>query len=135
MRPGSTQQKERRWELAPISLSFYCVLCGESRTTAGARSVPVVAARSGWREAKKKEPYGFTLTNTHQKSNFPTNFFIAKFVIEQNKMYVKNASRAVKDGMITPDKQNPDPKNPIIAAVIRNIGHSGQLSSGVRIEH
>lgn len=45
-----------------------------------------------------------------------TSSFIAKFVIEQGKMYVENASRASKDGLITPDNLEPNPKNPIIAA-------------------
>ena len=61
-----------------------------------------------------------------------TSSFIAKFVIEQDKMYVENASRASKDGLITPDNLEPNPKNPIIAAFFRNIGHSDQLGSGVR---
>ena len=53
-------------------------------------------------------------------------------MIEQGKMYVENASRASKDGLITPDNLEPNPKNPIIAAFFRNIGHSDQLGSGVR---
>ena len=61
-----------------------------------------------------------------------TSSFIARFVIEQGKMYVENASRASKDGLITPDNLEPNPKNPIIAAFFRNIGHSDQLGSGVR---
>lgn len=61
-----------------------------------------------------------------------TSSFIAKFVIEKDKMYVENASRASKDGLITPDNLEPNPKNPIIAAFFRNIGHSDQLGSGVR---
>ena len=47
-------------------------------------------------------------------------------------MYVENASRASRDGLITPDNMEPNPKNPIIAAFFRNIGHSDQLGSGVR---
>lgn len=61
-----------------------------------------------------------------------TSSFIAKFVIEKDKMYVENASRASKDGLITPDNLEPNPKNPVIAAFFRNIGHSDQLGSGVR---
>lgn len=61
-----------------------------------------------------------------------TSSFIAKFVIEKDKMYVENASRAAKDGVITPDNMEPNPKNPIIAAFFRNIGYSDQLGSGVR---
>ena len=47
-------------------------------------------------------------------------------------MYVENANRASKDGLITPDNLEPNPKNPIIASFFRNIGHSDQLGSGVR---
>ena len=61
-----------------------------------------------------------------------TSSYIAKFVIEKNQMYVENASRALKDGVITPENMEPNPKNPIIAAFFRNIGHSDQLGSGVR---
>ena len=61
-----------------------------------------------------------------------TSSFIAKFVIQKDRMYVENASRALKDGMITPDNLEPNPKNPIIAAFFRNIGYSDQLGSGVR---
>ena len=61
-----------------------------------------------------------------------TSSYIAKFVIEKDKMYVENASRALTGGMITPDNLEPNPKNPIIAAFFRNIGYSDQLGSGVR---
>ena len=61
-----------------------------------------------------------------------TSSFIAKFVIEKDRMYVENANRASKDGLITPDNLEPNPKNPIIAAFFRNIGYSDQLGSGVR---
>lgn len=61
-----------------------------------------------------------------------TSSFIAKFVIEKDRMYVENASRALKDGVITPDNLEPNPKNPVIAAFFRNIGYSDQLGSGVR---
>lgn len=47
-----------------------------------------------------------------------TSSFIAKFVIEKDRMYVENASRASKDGLITPDNLEPNPKNPIIAAFL-----------------
>lgn len=47
-------------------------------------------------------------------------------------MYVENANRALKEGLITVDNQEPNPKNPIIAAFFRNIGYADQLGSGVR---
>lgn len=61
-----------------------------------------------------------------------TSSYTAKFVIEKTQMYVENANRAVKDGVITPENLEPKPKNPIIAAFFRNIGYSDQLGSGVR---
>ena len=56
----------------------------------------------------------------------------AKFVIEKERMYVENASRAMVGGIITVDNLEPNPKNPIIAAFFRNIGYADQLGSGVR---
>ena len=56
----------------------------------------------------------------------------AKFVIEKERMYVENASRAMGGGFITVDNLEPNPKNPIIAAFFRNIGYADQLGSGVR---
>ena len=61
-----------------------------------------------------------------------TSSYIAKFVIEKNRMYVENGNRAVGEGMITPSNLEPNPKNPIIASFFRNIGYSDQLGSGVR---
>jgi ATP-dependent DNA helicase RecG len=58
--------------------------------------------------------------------------YVAKYIIEQDKMYVENANRAVNDGILTPENLEPNPKNPIIAAFFRNIGYSDQLGSGVR---
>lgn len=61
-----------------------------------------------------------------------TSSYVAKFVIEKDKMYVENANRAAGDGVITPENLEPNPKNPVIAAFFRNIGYSDQLGSGVR---
>lgn len=61
-----------------------------------------------------------------------TSSYIAKFIIERNRMYVENANRAVKEGLLTPDNLEPNPKNPIIASFFRNIGYADQLGSGVR---
>ena len=58
--------------------------------------------------------------------------YSAKFVICQEKMYVENANRATREGMITPDNLEPNPKNPIIASFFRNIGRADRLGSGVR---
>lgn len=61
-----------------------------------------------------------------------TSSYQAKFIIENNKMYVENASRSTQPGIITPDNMEPNPKNPIIASFFRNIGYADQLGSGVR---
>ena len=45
---------------------------------------------------------------------------------------MENANRAMRDGVITPESLEPNPKNPIIAAFFRNIGYADQLGSGVR---
>ena len=57
--------------------------------------------------------------------------YTAKFVIERERMYVENASRAAGEGYLTVDNFEPNPKNPIIAAFFRNIGYADQLGSGV----
>ena len=61
-----------------------------------------------------------------------TSTYVAKFVIEKDRMYVENASRASKQGLITPENLEPNPKNPIISAFFRNIGRADRLGSGVR---
>ena len=58
--------------------------------------------------------------------------YTAKFVIEKERMYVENANRAMREGYITMDNLEPNPKNPIIASFFRNIGYAEQLGSGVR---
>ena len=61
-----------------------------------------------------------------------TSSYTAKFVIEKTRMYVENACRASREGVITPDNLEPCPKNPIIASFFRIIGHADKLGSGVR---
>lgn len=58
--------------------------------------------------------------------------YVAKFVIEKERMYVENASRSSHNGYITVNNLEPNPKNPIIASFFRNIGYADQLGSGVR---
>lgn len=74
-----------------------------------------------------REMVGNTLMHREFSSTYA-----AKFVIERDKMYVENASRAVKQGTITPENLEPNPKNPIIASFFRNIGRADRLGSGVR---
>jgi len=61
-----------------------------------------------------------------------TSSYTAKFVIEKEQMYVENANRALRNGYITMDNLEPNPKNPIVASFFRNIGYADQLGSGVR---
>lgn len=58
--------------------------------------------------------------------------YAAKFVIQKERMYTENANRALREGLITPDNLEPNPKNPIIASFFRNIGRADRLGSGVR---
>ena len=71
------------------------------------------------------------VSNTLMHREF-TSSYTAKFVIEEKCMYVENASRATKEGYITMDNLEPNPKNPVIAGFFRNIGYADQLGSGVR---
>jgi ATP-dependent DNA helicase RecG len=71
------------------------------------------------------------LVNTLMHREF-TSSFIAKFIIGRDQMFTENANRADKDGAITPENLQPNPKNPIIAAFFRNIGYADELGSGVR---
>lgn len=71
------------------------------------------------------------LVNTLMHREFISPF-VAKFVIEKDRMYVENANRAAGAGAITPDNFDPKPKNPIIAAFFRNIGYADSLGSGIR---
>ena len=71
------------------------------------------------------------VSNTLMHREF-TSSYTAKFVIEKDRMYVENANRAAREGIITVNNLEPNPKNPIIAAFFRNIGYADQLGSGVR---
>lgn len=71
------------------------------------------------------------IVNTLMHREF-VSAYQAKFVIEKDRMYVENANRARKDGLITPENLEPYAKNPLIASFFRNIGYSDKLGSGVR---
>jgi ATP-dependent DNA helicase RecG len=71
------------------------------------------------------------LVNTLMHREF-TSTYIAKFVIERDKMYTENANRAASDNPLTLDDFEPNPKNPLVAAFFRNIGLADELGSGVR---
>ena len=61
-----------------------------------------------------------------------TSPYIAKFIIEEDRMYVENACRASRIGEITPENLSPVPKNPLIAAFFNQIGNADELGSGTR---
>ena len=71
------------------------------------------------------------LVNTLIHREF-TSSFVAKYVIEKDRMFTENANRATGSGVLTPDDFEPNPKNPIIAAFFRNIGLADELGSGMR---
>lgn len=71
------------------------------------------------------------ISNTLVHREF-TSPFVAKFVIEENKMYTENACRATKQARLTPETFIPISKNPIIASFFTNIGNADELGSGTR---
>jgi len=74
------------------------------------------------------------IVNTLIHREFTSSFY-AKFVIEKDMMYTENATRALSNGIITPDNLNPQSRNPIIADFFRNIWLADELGSGVRKLH
>ena len=84
-------------------------------------------ARISLRNAISRE----MLVNTLMHREF-TSSYVAKFVIEKDRMYTENANRAGSDDPVTLENYEPNPKNPIVAAFFRNIGLADELGSGVR---
>lgn len=58
--------------------------------------------------------------------------FIAKFVIEQNRMYTENANKAHGVGILDLNSFEPFPKNPAISKVFRETTLADELGSGMR---
>ena len=56
----------------------------------------------------------------------------SRFVIEPKRIFTENPCRATRQGMITLENLEPDPKNPIVASFFRTIGYADELGSGVR---
>ncbi len=71
------------------------------------------------------------ISNTLMHREYSSSY-MAKFVIQGSKMYVENASRALREGEITPENLEPYQKNPLISAFFRNIGFADTLGSGTR---
>ncbi|MDR1541240.1 MAG: putative DNA binding domain-containing protein [Clostridiales bacterium] len=82
-------------------------------------------ARISLRNAISRE----ILANTLVHREF-TSSYMAKFVIERDRMYTENANRAASDNPITPANFEPNPKNPIVSSFFRNIGLADELGSG-----
>jgi len=59
-----------------------------------------------------------------------TSPYIARVIIEKDRMFTENANRAFKIGKITPENLVPIPKNPTIAFFFNNIGYADELGSG-----
>ena len=84
-------------------------------------------ARISLRNAISRE----MLVNTLMHREF-TSSYVAKFVIEKDRMYTENANRAASDDPLTPEEFEPNSKNPIVAAFFRNIALADELGSGVK---
>ena len=61
-----------------------------------------------------------------------TSSIISRFIIEKEKMYTQNPTKAQYPGEITPEIVEPRPRNPLIAKIFREIAYSDQLGSGMR---
>ena len=71
------------------------------------------------------------LVNTLIHREF-TSSYIAKFIIEKDRMFTENANRADSNEYITPNNFEPNPKNPIVSAFFRNIWLADELGSGTK---
>lgn len=60
------------------------------------------------------------------------NPFPAKFIIENDRVYIENSNKPHGNGIIDPDNFSPFPKNPTIAKFFKEIGWVDELGSGVR---
>ncbi len=58
--------------------------------------------------------------------------FVAKFVIEKDKMFTENSSISNKIGILDLDNFKPVSKNPLISKIFREIGLADELGSGMR---
>ena len=61
-----------------------------------------------------------------------SNAFIAKMIIERNRILMENGNRAHGVGALNIDTFEPFPKNPAITKVFREIGFADELGSGMR---
>lgn len=61
-----------------------------------------------------------------------SNGYVAKMIIEKNRILVENGNRAHGIGALNLQSFVPFPKNPTISAVFREIGYADELGSGMR---
>lgn len=61
-----------------------------------------------------------------------SNAFVAKMVIERNRIYTENSNRSHGFGTLNLSTFEPFPKNPPISKVFREIGLADELGSGMR---
>ncbi|MCB2308739.1 hypothetical protein LGL08_19465 [Clostridium estertheticum] len=60
------------------------------------------------------------------------NPFLAKLIIEKDRVFVENSNKSHGNGIIDPENFSPFPKNPTIARFFKEIGWVDELGSGVR---
>lgn len=70
-------------------------------------------------------------SNLHVHRDF-SNAYVAKLIIESDKIYTENSNRAHGFGNLNLATFEPFPKNPAISKVFREIGLADELSSGMR---
>lgn len=82
---------------------------------------------AGVRDYLAREVISNTLVHREYSSAFPS-----KLVIDKQKLYTENWSRAMFSGRLDPVEFTPYPKNPIIAKFFMTINRADSLGSGVR---
>jgi len=58
--------------------------------------------------------------------------FLAKIVVENERIYAENWNRSNRYGRINPDDFTPDAKNPLLAWFFVNVGRADWMGSGIR---
>lgn len=61
-----------------------------------------------------------------------SNAYVAKFIIEKDRIYTENANRSHGFGALNVKAFSPYPKNPVISSVFREIGLADELGSGMK---
>jgi ATP-dependent DNA helicase RecG len=61
-----------------------------------------------------------------------SNGFLARLVIEKERIYAENWNRSNSHGRIDPNDFSPDAKNPLLSWLFVNIGRADYMGSGVR---